>query len=122
MWHYLADVRIDLEVLLVRSLTGGVLASAILLLLPVALSSHQPEQQLQHGSAVVTQAPGPTDPPSAAAPARYVIQAGDTLRDLAQRFYGDESSWERIYQANRSVIATPDHLVVGTQIVIPPPD
>jgi nucleoid-associated protein YgaU len=31
----------------------------------------------------------------------YTVVAGDTLRSIAQRFYGDESQWPRIFDENR---------------------
>jgi len=39
--------------------------------------------------------------------------AGDTLRGIAQRFYGDENQWPRIFEANR------DQIQVGWVLRIP---
>lgn len=59
--------------------------------------------------------------PAAAAPTqrRYTVQPGDSLRAIAQRFYGDEMKWKRIYEANRDSIHNPDLINVGQDFVIP---
>jgi len=53
-------------------------------------------------------------------PVAHVVQAGDTLRKLSERYYGDPSQWESIYEAN------PDKIerglpVEGTTLTIPKP-
>ena len=49
----------------------------------------------------------------------HVVQKGDTLYSLALRYYGTRSAWEKIYQANRTGLASRDQLKVGQQLVIP---
>jgi nucleoid-associated protein YgaU len=49
----------------------------------------------------------------------YIVKPGDTLRLIAVRVYGDESRWVRIYEANRDLLASPDDLVAGLELVIP---
>ncbi len=48
------------------------------------------------------------------------VRDGDTLESLAQRYYGDRSRWEEIYQANREQIARPDLLPLNARLRIPP--
>jgi nucleoid-associated protein YgaU len=49
----------------------------------------------------------------------YTVLAGDTLRSIAQRFYGDENQWPRIFNANRDQISNPDVISVGWVLTIP---
>lgn len=69
--------------------------------------------------------PDPAPPPAAPtaqpepAPRTYTVQRGDTLRAVAQRFYGDEMAWRRIYEANRDKIENPDLIYPGQEFVIP---
>jgi nucleoid-associated protein YgaU len=49
----------------------------------------------------------------------YTVVAGDTLRSIAQRFYGDENQWQRIFNANRDQISNPDVISVGWVLTIP---
>lgn len=65
--------------------------------------------------------PGPAGPTGApqAASKTYEIQKGDTLSAIAQRHYGNASSWRKIYDANRSVIDDPDKIYPGQKITIP---
>jgi nucleoid-associated protein YgaU len=49
----------------------------------------------------------------------YVIHPGDTLAELARRYYGDRSQWQRIQAAHAPMIDDPRRLTVGTSIVIP---
>src|SRR5262245_21128337 len=41
---------------------------------------------------------------------KHVVADGDTLFSLAQRYYGDQSRFIDIYQANRDVLANPGQL------------
>lgn len=54
-----------------------------------------------------------------AAPKTYVIQKGDTLSKISQKFYGTTKKWKSIYDANRDKIHNINNLKVGSQIVIP---
>lgn len=62
--------------------------------------------------------PAGSDAPNDAT-SRYTVMAGDTLRGIAGRLYGDPNDWRRIYDANRDVLDDPDDLVSGIQLVIP---
>ena len=49
----------------------------------------------------------------------YLIESGDTLSKIAQRFYGDASAYPKIFEANREVIKDVDRIFVGQKIRIP---
>lgn len=49
----------------------------------------------------------------------YTVQAGDTLYKIAEKFYGKGRRWRKIYQANKSVIKTPECIYEGQVILIP---
>ena len=49
------------------------------------------------------------------------IQDGDTLRTLAKHYLGDDDLAASIYDANRSILASPDLLPLGQQLRIPGP-
>ena len=49
----------------------------------------------------------------------YTVQQGDTLRGIADWFYGDRSRWLAIFAANRSAIPDPLALEAGTELIIP---
>lgn len=50
----------------------------------------------------------------------YTVKSGDTLRKIAQHFYGDEMKWPKIRDANRAEIPNPDRIQVGMKLTIPP--
>jgi nucleoid-associated protein YgaU len=65
--------------------------------------------------------PSPSPSPSPAAGESYTVAEGDTLATIAARFYGDETLWRRIYDANRTQIGdNPDNVKIGTTLRIPP--
>lgn len=61
------------------------------------------------------------DRENAAAPTlvRYTVQRGDTLRGIADWFYGDRSHWRTLYAANRSTIRDPQAIEAGLVLRIP---
>ena len=53
---------------------------------------------------------------------QYTVVAGDSLSGIAQRLYGDESQWPRIFNANRDQIDNPDEIFPGQVLRIPATD
>ncbi len=49
----------------------------------------------------------------------YVVAKGDTLFQLARRFYQNESRWRDIWNANRARVPNKDRLPVGIKLIIP---
>jgi nucleoid-associated protein YgaU len=93
--------------------------------------------------APVFQAPGPRVAPAPVETARshpsvptesagktpasevYVVQEGDVLATVAKKAYGPEEgnrliNVQRIFEANRMILKSPDEIVVGQKLVIPP--
>lgn len=49
----------------------------------------------------------------------YVVQVGDTLAKIAERFLKNAQLAQKIFEANRNVIEHADSLMAGTKIVLP---
>ena len=49
----------------------------------------------------------------------YKVQAGDTLSKIAKEVYGDASKYQRIFEANRDKLESPDKIRPGQELVIP---
>ncbi len=49
----------------------------------------------------------------------YVVERGDTLSHIAQRFYGKASGWHEIFEANRDQLDDPDRIQPGQVLKIP---
>ncbi|MDR4508219.1 MAG: LysM peptidoglycan-binding domain-containing protein [Candidatus Brocadiaceae bacterium] len=49
----------------------------------------------------------------------YKVQHKDTLRKIAQKYYGDASQWMRIFDANEDKIYDRNSLQIGMELVIP---
>lgn len=47
----------------------------------------------------------------------HTVKSGDTMSDLAQKYYGSSSSWSKIKNANPSV--NPNKMQIGTKLLIP---
>jgi len=97
------------------------LACALLATVVAAESSTQPPTNLKKVGDHWT----PWDPP-AAGPDDYIIEKGDTLWDLAEKWLGDPFLWPQIWDENRYVLDSHwiypgDPLVVpGKPTVVPP--
>ena len=61
-----------------------------------------------------------TAPVAAVLPQTYTVEAGDTLGQLALRFYGFSAKWPKIHQANADTLKNPHYLYIGQQLLIPP--
>jgi len=56
----------------------------------------------------------------------YIVVKGDTLASIAKKAYGPEEgnriiNNQRIFEANRNILKTPNDIIVGQELVIPPP-
>ena len=60
-----------------------------------------------------------TAPVAADLPQTYTVEAGDTLGQLALRFYGFSAKWPKIHQANADTLKNPHYLYIGQQLLIP---
>jgi len=49
----------------------------------------------------------------------YKVQPGDTLSKIAQNFYGSANEYNRIFEANRDKLQSPDKIQAGQELVIP---
>jgi hypothetical protein len=67
-----------------------------------------------------TVAPPPWfEPAEASGPRTHVVVDGDSLERLAGRYLDDSSRGREIYEANRELLASPDLLPIGAELVIP---
>ena len=49
----------------------------------------------------------------------YTVIGGDSLSQIAQKFYGHANRWREIFEANRDQISNPDLIKVGQVLKIP---
>ncbi len=52
----------------------------------------------------------------------YVVQSGDSLSLIAQRFYGSSKHANFIYQSNRDILRSMDDISIGQTLKLPPLD
>lgn len=49
----------------------------------------------------------------------YKVEPGDTLSKIAKQFYGNANDYNRIFEANRDKLESPDKVRPGQELVIP---
>lgn len=49
----------------------------------------------------------------------YTVAPGDSLGAIAVKFYGNATYFERIFEANRGKLSSPNRIMVGQRLVIP---
>ncbi len=49
----------------------------------------------------------------------HTVQKGDTLSGISKQYYGTTTKWQKILDANRSILKNPDSLAPGMKLVIP---
>jgi nucleoid-associated protein YgaU len=57
--------------------------------------------------------------PSPLAARSHTVKEGETLSSLAVRYYGDSGRSTFLFRANRNRLRAPDHVPIGTVLVIP---
>lgn len=50
----------------------------------------------------------------------HVVEKGESLWAIAERYYGNGNEWPRIHEANRERIEDPDVIHPGWELTIPP--
>jgi nucleoid-associated protein YgaU len=50
---------------------------------------------------------------------RYTVKAGDTLSKISREFYGDPNQYSKIFNANRNILADPNKISPGQDLLIP---
>lgn len=63
----------------------------------------------------------PQPAPAQTAATDYRVERGDTLSRIAVKMYNDSSQWNRIYEANRNILSSPESLREGQMLKIPQP-
>ena len=49
----------------------------------------------------------------------HVVQKGETLSTIAERYYGDADLYPKIFDANRELIEDPNVIRIGQKLRIP---
>jgi nucleoid-associated protein YgaU len=49
----------------------------------------------------------------------YVVQSGDSLSKIAQKYYGDPALYTKIFEANRDLLKDPNKISPGQKLRIP---
>src|SRR5215211_1408467 len=116
---------------------AGLLISVITMIsvAPAVQADHPPDRraavapETPEPRASTTGSAQPPIPPAAAPPRalpagdvkyHHVVQAGDDLWSLAERYYGDGRDWRKIAAANPTVLTGgPDRLQIGWRLKIP---
>ncbi|MDR2738112.1 MAG: LysM peptidoglycan-binding domain-containing protein, partial [Puniceicoccales bacterium] len=49
----------------------------------------------------------------------HVVEPGETLSSISSKYYGTPNSWQKIFEANKSVLGSPENLKVGQELMIP---
>jgi NitT/TauT family transport system substrate-binding protein len=49
----------------------------------------------------------------------YSVVSGDTLSLLAQKYYGDQAKWMKIFEANKQTMRNPNFIYIGQKLLIP---
>lgn len=49
----------------------------------------------------------------------YTVKSGDTLSAISKTVYGDASKYNKIFEANRPMLSSPDKIYPGQTLRIP---
>ncbi len=54
-----------------------------------------------------------------ASAATHVVEKGDNLSKIAEKYLGSAKKWKEIYEANKDILSSPNKIYVGQELVIP---
>ncbi len=63
--------------------------------------------------------PPPPPPVKEKTVIRHKVKEGEWLFELSREYYGNISGWEKIYNANKSLIDNPDIIYPNQELIIP---
>jgi nucleoid-associated protein YgaU len=49
----------------------------------------------------------------------HVVEKGQTLSDIAYKYYGSAGKWRKIFEANRSILKDENTVIPGMRLTIP---
>ena len=49
----------------------------------------------------------------------HIVQRGETLSAISQKYYGSAGKWQKIFDANRQTIQDVNKIQPGTKLIIP---
>lgn len=81
---------------------------------PPTIESSRQAEQLQS-----TEHRDRQEPKQAKTPTLHIVRDGETLSDIAYRYYGSTNKWQKIFDANREIINDANKLKPGTKLTIP---
>ena len=96
------------------SLTKGAQAQTVL---PAATA--EPAKPVEPAAPAAPAEPASSGEPAEQAGATYVVLPGDCLYSIAQKLYGTGGAWQKIYDANREIIAKPQWIYIGQVLTVP---
>jgi nucleoid-associated protein YgaU len=89
-----------------------------------AIKQVDPSYSDLHGDIIVNPALAPKSAAAGAGgagtePRTYTVQEGDSLSKIAEKFYGNASAYNKIFEANRDKLSDPNKVRAGAELVIP---
>jgi nucleoid-associated protein YgaU len=80
----------------------------------------QSDASLKPGDAIwVPVASSTSAPASDKATTTYLVVKGDVLSGISQKFYGTSRKWQKILDANKDILSSPERLQPGMKLRIP---
>ena len=82
-------------------------------------TDEEPARQTTAPAPAAEVAPKAEPQPSTGAVKTYTVQSGDTLWKIAEEEYGEGKDYQKIFEANRKLLKSPDHILPGQELTIP---
>ncbi len=62
---------------------------------------------------------GHVQPQTPKSPRVHIVRRGETLSQIASKYYGSAGQWRKIFEANRGTLADANRVQAGTKLIIP---
>jgi len=87
---------------------------------PAAPLSNAETHTMDYNEPKPSALPANEQPEKAISQQFHIVREGETLSDISRQYYGSANKWQKILDANRSILKNANTLHPGVRIIIPP--
>jgi NitT/TauT family transport system substrate-binding protein len=86
---------------------------------PAAVTKEKPAQSSAKPKSTAAPAISASSSGPSEGSQEYTVVSGDTLSSVALKYYGNQSKWQKVFEANKETMKNPNYIYIGQKLMIP---